>query len=150
MTSGKVSGADDEKKPPRRRWQATEPWFDFKASHWVEAALTAALLTVGGLQLGVYSRQTAIMAKQTEISERQLKDLSDQLNEMKAGSLQTDKLIAAAVDQAVAANKLVISSQDTLIAGNRAWLGQTNASVVSPISENERIFLAYPVDADTH
>jgi hypothetical protein len=49
----------------------TEPFFDLKASHWVEIFLTAALLGVGGGQLYVYSRQASIMATQAEIARTQ-------------------------------------------------------------------------------
>jgi hypothetical protein len=58
-------------KPPRNRWQASEPFVDFKASHWVEIALTLAIVLVGLLQLGVYTRQAKIMRDQTNISTAQ-------------------------------------------------------------------------------
>ena len=51
-------------KPPRRRWEATESFFDLKLSHWVEIALTAALVGIGIGQLIIYSRQATIMATQ--------------------------------------------------------------------------------------
>lgn len=56
-------------KPPKRQWAAAEPWFDFKASHWVEIFLTAALVFVGLMQLKVYWRQARIMDSQTRIAE---------------------------------------------------------------------------------
>ena len=62
---------DQEAKPPRRRWNATEPFFDFRASHWVEVALTIALLCVGASQLYVYWRQAGIMKTQADIAARQ-------------------------------------------------------------------------------
>jgi hypothetical protein len=55
-------------KPPRRHWQASEPFLDFKASHWVEIALTAAVVAVGLLQFGVYTRQAKIMKDQATLA----------------------------------------------------------------------------------
>jgi hypothetical protein len=50
----------DPTKPPQCDRQP-EPWWDFKASHWVTAFLTGALVFVGILQYSVYSRQAGIM-----------------------------------------------------------------------------------------
>jgi hypothetical protein len=50
----------ERQKPPRRFWYASEPFFDLKASHWVEIFLTLALLGVGASQLAVYWIQTQI------------------------------------------------------------------------------------------
>jgi hypothetical protein len=52
-------------------WKTNEPFFDLKASHWVELFLTAALLGVGGGQLYVYWRQADIMTTQAEIARAQ-------------------------------------------------------------------------------
>lgn len=60
---------DTNTKPPRRHWKATEPFWDFRASHWVEVALTAALLGVGLSQLYVYWRQAGIMKTQANTAE---------------------------------------------------------------------------------
>ena len=49
-----------------------EGLWDFKASHYVTAALTAALLVVAALQLFTYRRQADIMDAQTRISSDQL------------------------------------------------------------------------------
>lgn len=57
--------ADD--KPPIFKKQI-EPLWDFKASHWVTAILTIALVWVGSLQYRVYSRQAGIMDVQARIA----------------------------------------------------------------------------------
>src|ERR1700734_3359081 len=57
------------KKPPRRHWQAREPFFDLKFSHWVEIILTVALVFVGISQLFVYSNQALIMRGQLSVME---------------------------------------------------------------------------------
>lgn len=92
-----MSDVDDQQpseytkiKPPHRYWNATEPFFDFKASHWVEIALTVALLGVGGSQLYVYWRQAGIMKEQANISARQL-DLM-QIDERPWVTLQSTEL----------------------------------------------------------
>jgi hypothetical protein len=61
--------ARHDNKLPSRHWQASEPFFDFKASHWVEIFLTVALFFVGVAQLFVYKRQATIMETQNKISE---------------------------------------------------------------------------------
>jgi hypothetical protein len=58
-------------KPPEQYWNASEPFMDFKASHWVELLLTIALIGVGLSQLFVYWRQAKIMDKQAQISSDQ-------------------------------------------------------------------------------
>ena len=60
------------RKPPGRYWFAEEPFFDLKASHWVEILLTLALLTVGGSQAYIYWRQAEIMGTQTSVYKSQL------------------------------------------------------------------------------
>ena len=59
-------------KPPKRHWNATEPFFDMRASHWVEVVLTFTLLLVGASQLFVYHRQASIMETQASIATTQL------------------------------------------------------------------------------
>lgn len=44
---------------PIRKWRAKEPFFDLKISHWVQIALTVALVGIGYLQWTVYSNQLA-------------------------------------------------------------------------------------------
>jgi hypothetical protein len=53
-------------KPPRRRWQATEPFFDLGLSHWIQSFLAFALLTVAGLQAFIYFNQAGIMKGQLD------------------------------------------------------------------------------------
>ena len=48
-------------------------FFDLKLSHWVEIALTAALVGIGIGQLIIYSRQATIMATQANIADNQNK-----------------------------------------------------------------------------
>ena len=67
--------ASQDGKPPKRHWNATEPFIDMRASHWAEVVLTIALLAVGIGQLFVYFRQASIMEKQTAIAATQ-KDIS--------------------------------------------------------------------------
>jgi hypothetical protein len=64
-------------KPPGRHWEATEPFFDLKASHWVEIFLTLALLCVGGSQAYIYWHQSGIMQTQANIATEQNR-ISDQ------------------------------------------------------------------------
>ena len=47
--------------PPQRETAAKEPFWDYKASHFVTAALTVALILVAALQLWTYRRQADIM-----------------------------------------------------------------------------------------
>jgi hypothetical protein len=56
-----------------------EPFWDFKASHWVEVFLTLALIAVGYLQYTVYNQQAALMNTQAQISKRQVVDTEKQL-----------------------------------------------------------------------
>jgi hypothetical protein len=58
-------------KAPQNHWQASEPFVDFKASHRVEIGLTLAVVLVGLLQLGVYTRQAKIMRDQTTLTTAQ-------------------------------------------------------------------------------
>jgi hypothetical protein len=51
---------------------AGEPFWDFKASHWATAILTAIIAIVGFLQFSVYTRQAKIMEVQTKIASRQV------------------------------------------------------------------------------
>lgn len=48
-----------------------DPWWDFKASHWVTAGLTLALVFVGVSQTCIYIRQAGIMDRQATIAETQ-------------------------------------------------------------------------------
>jgi hypothetical protein len=59
---------DAPKKPPKRFWNGSDPFVDLRLSHWVEIALTIALLGVGYLQWTVYRRQAGIMDTQTKIA----------------------------------------------------------------------------------
>jgi hypothetical protein len=52
--------------------QRRVPIWDFKATHYVTAALTIALLVVAALQLGTYRQQTDILDAQAKISAGQL------------------------------------------------------------------------------
>jgi hypothetical protein len=52
----------------------TERFWDFKASHWVTAFLTAALVWVGFQQVCIYRRQAKIMETQANISAQQEAD----------------------------------------------------------------------------
>jgi hypothetical protein len=70
--SGNQPPEQKERKPPKDCWNATEPFCDLKASHWVEIGLTLALVGVGVAQFTVYNRQAGIMNEQTKISDRQL------------------------------------------------------------------------------
>jgi hypothetical protein len=58
-------------KPPKRHWEAEEPFFDLKFSHCVQIALTVALGCIAILQYSVYTRQAGIMQKQADIAARQ-------------------------------------------------------------------------------
>lgn len=58
--------------PPASNWKAAFPFYDLKLSHWVEIALTLALVFVALSQLVVYQRQTGIMGHQAQISQNQL------------------------------------------------------------------------------
>jgi hypothetical protein len=73
MSSAGEEKPDEQpsKKPPKHHWNATEPLFDLRASHWVEIFLTIALFGVGVAQLVVYQRQAGIMETQAEIALRQ-------------------------------------------------------------------------------
>jgi len=55
---------EKSRKPPKRYWQATEPFVDLKLSHLVQIVLTAALIGVAGTQAWVYFRQANIMRGQ--------------------------------------------------------------------------------------
>lgn len=60
-------------KPPKRYWQASESFWDFKASHWVGVTLTLALIFVGISQLYIYYRQALILRGQlTEMEAQRL------------------------------------------------------------------------------
>src|SRR4029077_595291 len=71
--SGDQSPDQENRKPPKRYWNATEPFCDLKASHWVEIGLTLALVGVGIAQFTVYKRQASIMDEQARIAVRQVK-----------------------------------------------------------------------------
>jgi hypothetical protein len=58
-------------KPPRRHWEAKEPFFDLKLSHWVQIALTVVLGGIAYLQYTVYTRQAGIMQTQADIAAKQ-------------------------------------------------------------------------------
>jgi hypothetical protein len=58
--------------PPDQGQRSNDgPIWDFKASHWVTAALTAALVIVGVVQIGIYNMQAGIMKAQNVISTQQ-------------------------------------------------------------------------------
>jgi hypothetical protein len=68
------TGSEDNQQPPEEpkkcmpQPRALEPFWDFKASHWVTACLTAAIALVSLFQLYIYKRQATIMQQQTDIS----------------------------------------------------------------------------------
>jgi len=66
------------REPPR------EPFWDFKASHWVTASLTIALVFVGVSQFCVYRRQAEIMSRQAEIMVQQtgIQDVQRRISEV--------------------------------------------------------------------
>src|SRR5882757_160170 len=53
-------------------------FWDFKASHWLTASLTAALVFVGIVQLFIYSHQSGILKAQNVISTQQAYFSKDQ------------------------------------------------------------------------
>jgi hypothetical protein len=61
-----------EDKPPKRFWNASEPFFDLRLSHWIEVLLTVALIGVGVGQIMIYLHQAIIMDTQANIASRQL------------------------------------------------------------------------------
>jgi len=63
--------ARPEEQPRRRNRNARAQFFDFKASHWVEVALTVVLIGVGAAQALVYWRQTGIIKEQAGIAAAQ-------------------------------------------------------------------------------
>jgi hypothetical protein len=65
--------AEETKKPPKGAWEAKESFFDLKASHWVQIALTVVLGCIAYAQYSVYNRQAGIMDKQAIIAERQVR-----------------------------------------------------------------------------
>jgi len=58
---------------------AKEPFWDFKASHWVTALLTFGIFVVGVIQLCIYFRQTTILTKQADISAGQTEIMAAEL-----------------------------------------------------------------------
>lgn len=87
-----------------------EPFWDCKASHWIEVLLTVTLIIVGVLQYTVYNRQAGIMDKQADIAGRQLSDAENAATESAA---QTQAAIEAAVKGAEAASKQAATAEDT-------------------------------------
>jgi hypothetical protein len=61
-------------KPPRRKWRASQSFFDLKLSHLIGILLTADLVYVGTFQLLVYRRQVKIMGAQANIANNQLEE----------------------------------------------------------------------------
>jgi hypothetical protein len=88
-------------KPPRRAWKAEEPFIDFKASHWVEIFLTAALLLVGATQAYIYSQQASIMQQQMKSAE----NLSQLFSVLLLRSLVSTHQFASATYRANKINK---------------------------------------------
>ena len=103
---------DPPKKPPKRFWNASEPFVDLRLSHWVEIALVG----VGYLQWTVYRRQAGLMDTQTKI----------------AGDAAT--ISGRQAD--IADKQTSISSQQLALSGavQRAWIGVINTTPSSPIS----------------
>jgi hypothetical protein len=62
---------EEENKPPRRYWYATESFFNLKFSNVAEIFLGCALLVVGATQAFIYWRQAGIMKTQANIAIRQ-------------------------------------------------------------------------------
>src|ERR1700719_2221947 len=58
------------KYEPPPRYRPKKPFWDMRASHWVQIILTVALIGVGVSQLWVYRRQAGIMDTQARISEQ--------------------------------------------------------------------------------
>ncbi|SRR6266404_1934759 len=73
MAGGPDSEGTKPQKPPRRRWNASEPFLDLKLSHWVEIFLTIALIVVAAFQARIYMRQAKIMSTQSIIMDNTLK-----------------------------------------------------------------------------
>jgi hypothetical protein len=63
----------ESKKPPKGQWEAKEPFFDLKASHWVQIVLTVVLGCIAYAQYSVYNRQAGIMESQANIADAQNK-----------------------------------------------------------------------------
>lgn len=95
---------------PRERGPNASGFWDFKASHWVEVFLTAALIGVGLAQFSVYNRQAGIMKVQAQISGQQL---TDSEAAAKASFEQARTATQAAVDGANAATKQAMVADDT-------------------------------------
>jgi hypothetical protein len=57
-------------EPPGGNMDTSGPFWDFKASHWVQVCLTLALVGVGIAQFCVYNRQASIMSTQANISKQ--------------------------------------------------------------------------------
>ena len=115
-------------KPPKRYWQASEPFFDFRASHWVEIILTAAIVVVGLLQFGVYTRQAKIMKDQATLAGIQA-DISNRQSEITA--LSQRAFVSAKELRVVKVNQPVPGQPSTTVAYRGAscngqgwrWLG---------------------------
>lgn len=86
-------------KPPRRYWNAVEPFFDLRLSHWVQGFLALALLAVAAVQAAIYFTQAGIMR--------------DQLTEMQNAGGDTKKAIEATNRFADAARDQVNLAKDT-------------------------------------
>src|SRR4051794_433765 len=69
--SGDQNAQDDSgQKPPRRDWYPFyRGFYDLQFSHYVQIALTIALIILAGMQWVVISRQTRIMATQAHLAE---------------------------------------------------------------------------------
>lgn len=71
-TAGNGNRPINEPQPSAGNGNADRLWFDFKASHWLTAALTIVLIGIGGLQTCIYKQEAKIMGQQATISQRQL------------------------------------------------------------------------------
>jgi len=92
----------------------------------IYTVITGVIMVVNVVQYGDNHR----------FNKKQFRVISQQLKEIQSGSAQTDRLISAATDQARAANELAKSSEASLVASQRAWIGPDIASLPGPVTEN--------------
>jgi hypothetical protein len=108
MASDPKSESQEPQKPPRRYWNASEPFFDLKLSHWVQILLTVLLIGVAWSQARIYMRQAKIMRTQSVIMDDTLK--------------QTTIATTAAKDQATAAQTQAQVAIDEERRSHRPWV----------------------------
>ena len=76
-----VSGRDSGQRPahdktdPITSVNRSNPFFDLKASHWINAGLTLAIFCVALTQCSVYQNQTTVMRSQHETMQKQLEEM---------------------------------------------------------------------------